>query len=136
MTVYNMLCDLSRLYVFVAIYLVWFYTSLFQVMYLSKHLKGMTRWNNFKVDWDLFKLLILSHSIFYSTMFLKYFGLWRHFVFPFSLSHALAGQKDELKLERHSNINLLEIKPCGLGSRIRDMEAESHNWSHFLVNLW
>ena len=21
----------------------------------------------------------------------------------------------------------LEIKPCGLGSRIRDMEAESHN---------
>ena len=22
---------------------------------------------------------------------------------------------------------LLEIKPCGLGSRIRDMEAESHN---------
>ena len=29
----------------------------------------------------------------------------------------------------------LEIRPCGLGSRIRDMEAESHNWSHFL-NLW
>ena len=32
----------------------------------------------------------------------------------------------------------LEIKPCGLGSRIRDMEAE---WrlkvtSYFLVNLW
>ena len=21
------------------------------------------------------------------------------------------------------------------GSRIRDMEAESHNWSHFLLNL-
>ena len=31
---------------------------------------------------------------------------------------------------------ILEIKPCGLGSRIRGMEAESHNWSHFLMNLW
>ena len=30
---------------------------------------------------------------------------------------------------------LLEIKPCGLGSRIRDMEAESYNWSHLLVNI-
>ena len=30
------------------------------------------------------------------------------------------------------NNRLLEIKSCGLGSRIRDMEAESHNWSHFL----
>jgi hypothetical protein len=29
----------------------------------------------------------------------------------------------------------LEIKPCGLGSRIQDMEAKSHNGSHFL-NLW
>ena len=25
---------------------------------------------------------------------------------------------------------------CGLGSRIRDMEAKSHNWSYCLVNLW
>ena len=30
--------------------------------------------------------------------------------------------------------NILEIIPCGLGSRIRDMEAESYNWSHFLAN--
>ena len=30
----------------------------------------------------------------------------------------------------------LETKPHGLGSRIRDMEAESHNLSHFLVNHW
>jgi hypothetical protein len=27
----------------------------------------------------------------------------------------------------------LEIKPCGLGSRIRDMEAESYNGSHLLI---
>ena len=27
----------------------------------------------------------------------------------------------------------LEIKPCRLGSRIRDMEAESYNWSHSLI---
>ena len=33
------------------------------------------------------------------------------------------------------NIALLEIKPCGHGSRIRDMEAESYNWSHLLVSL-
>ena len=33
------------------------------------------------------------------------------------------------------NIALLEIKPCGHGSRIRDMEAESYNWSHLLVNI-
>ena len=32
------------------------------------------------------------------------------------------------------NIALLEIKPCRHGSRIRDMEAESYNWSHLLVN--
>ena len=31
---------------------------------------------------------------------------------------------------------LLEIKPYGLGSRIWDMEAESYNWSHLLVNIW
>ena len=30
--------------------------------------------------------------------------------------------------------NALEIKPCGLGSRIRDMEAECYNWSPLLVN--
>ena len=30
----------------------------------------------------------------------------------------------------------LEIKPYGLGSRIQDMEAERHNWLHFLENLW
>ena len=29
---------------------------------------------------------------------------------------------------------LLAIKPCGFCSRIRDMEAKSYNWSHFLVN--
>ena len=28
---------------------------------------------------------------------------------------------------------ILEIKPCGLGSRIRDMEAERNNWSHLLI---
>ena len=28
---------------------------------------------------------------------------------------------------------LREIKPCKLGSRIWGMEAESHNWYHFLV---
>ena len=30
----------------------------------------------------------------------------------------------------------IEIKPCGLGSRIRDMEAESYNWSHLSVNIY
>ena len=30
---------------------------------------------------------------------------------------------------------ILQIKPCGLGSRIRDMEAESYNWSHLMVNI-
>ena len=35
-----------------------------------------------------------------------------------------------------SNFVKLEIKPIGLGSRIRDMEAESHNWLHSLLNLW
>ena len=30
----------------------------------------------------------------------------------------------------------LEIKPCGFESRIRDMEAESYNGSHFLVNVY
>ena len=29
--------------------------------------------------------------------------------------------------------NYLEIKPCGLGSRIQDMDAESYNWFHLLV---
>ena len=29
----------------------------------------------------------------------------------------------------------LENKPCGLGSRIQDMEAESYNLSHLLVNI-
>ena len=33
-----------------------------------------------------------------------------------------------------STYYVLEIKPCRLGSRIQDMEAESYNWSHFLVN--
>ena len=28
---------------------------------------------------------------------------------------------------------LLEIKPCRLGSTIRDMEAKSYKWSHFLL---
>ena len=27
----------------------------------------------------------------------------------------------------------LEIKPCGLGSRVWDMEAETYNWSHLLI---
>ena len=40
------------------------------------------------------------------------------------------------KLRGHMTfLTILEIKPCGLGSRSPDMEAESHNWSHFLVNL-
>ena len=30
-------------------------------------------------------------------------------------------------------IYTLEIKPCGLGSRIWDMEAESYNWSRLLI---
>ena len=29
--------------------------------------------------------------------------------------------------------SILEIKPCGLGSSIRDMEAESYNRSHLLI---
>ena len=33
------------------------------------------------------------------------------------------------------NISTLEIKPCGLGSRIRDTETESYNWFHLLVNI-
>ena len=32
-------------------------------------------------------------------------------------------------------ISKLDIKPCKPGSRLRDMEAESHNWSHFLVSI-
>ena len=32
-------------------------------------------------------------------------------------------------------IELLEFKPCGLGFRIQDMEAESYNLSHLLVNI-
>ena len=39
-------------------------------------------------------------------------------------------------LSKLQSYSILEIKPCGLGSRIRDMEAETYNWSHFLVNLW
>ena len=34
-----------------------------------------------------------------------------------------------------SPINVLEIKPCRLGSRIRDMEAENKNWYYLLVNI-
>ena len=30
----------------------------------------------------------------------------------------------------------LEIKPYVFGSRIEDMEAESHSWSHFLKQKW
>ena len=30
---------------------------------------------------------------------------------------------------------VLEIKPCGFESRIRDMEAEGYNRSDFLVNV-
>ena len=32
--------------------------------------------------------------------------------------------KEESEFWAYSNMKLLEIKPCGLGSRIRDMEAE------------
>ena len=31
-------------------------------------------------------------------------------------------------------MKLLEIKPCRLGSRIRDIGAESYNKAHLLVN--
>ena len=38
-------------------------------------------------------------------------------------------------LVKEYSYGLLEIKPYRLGSRIRDMEAESDNESHFLVNV-
>ena len=31
------------------------------------------------------------------------------------------------------DISTLEIKPCGLGSRIWDMEAENYNWYPLLI---
>ena len=35
--------------------------------------------------------------------------------------------KQNLNFVGYFIYEVLEIKPCGLGSRIRDMEAESHN---------
>ena len=56
-----------------------------------------------------------------------------------SLLNELACLIPKLGVKRASLFNrdlrVLEIKPCGFESRIWDMEAESYNWSHFLVNV-
>ena len=43
------------------------------------------------------------------------------------------GQYCLSSLSNDSDIMQLEIKPCKLGSGIRDMEAKSYNFSHSLA---
>ena len=108
----------------------------------------MLRCNEFcsRLEWGSTKSILHFGMPFHQqNIFMKSHG-FGFIIFDFGLPIAgklgglINGKADNRvnpwRLESWSCHMTFLLKNCRLGSRIRDMEAESYNWSHFLVNLW
>ena len=65
---------------------------------------------------------------------LNRFELSDWYFYPIWIKVVISANKEQ-KNGRNFIVCTLEIKPFGLGPRIRDMEAKSYKLSHFLVSV-